>query len=172
MKATPVFLWFMIFVSTGCVQTQPDAIKDKTTTIAIINKRAANSAAELTFKNGESRVVTKLNIGTDTLSWRDIDSVNVHRMPISSITTVAFSETESVLQRGLSGAVLGMIGGGLVGYGVGSVKYSRELAKEIHLPTGIILGAGAGGLLGMLTTIPTGVVYEFQQFKKVKWTEQ
>ena len=165
MKTTTIFLWLLALVGTGCVQTQPGFMGDKAT-IAQINKRASNANARITFENGATRLVNNLNIGPDSLSWMDVDSSNVQSMPNSSIAAVSFIESESTLFRGIGGALLGMVGGSFVGYVIGVTRFGPGIATEIYMPSGAILGGGAGVLLGMLTSVPTGVVYEFKQFER------
>lgn len=170
MKAITIFLWFLIFVNTGCVQTQPSVRRDEAT-IASINERAKQSKAKITFENGKSRLVNNLNIDSDSLSWINVDSANAQRMPISSITTVAFVKKRSALKNGLGGAILGALGGGVAGYGwAASMRTSDSWGyeEEIYGYSGAIIGAGAGGLAGMLIAIPRGVVYEFEQIEKAE----
>ncbi len=80
-------------------------------------------------------------------------------MPKSTVAAVSF------IKRGVGGAVLGAFSGGIAGNRLAASMRSRQLwvvGQELYEPGGAIVGIGVGGLLGMLTALPTGVVYEFE----------
>jgi hypothetical protein len=112
--------------------------------------------ANIELKDGRHILAKEVKISDDSASWVDARTEGKSKASIQQINKIV---TKSSSIGALEGIGFGLVGGGGLGFLVGSTQHAREIPMEL---IGVILGGGTGTIVGLITGLIVGHSYNYE----------
>lgn len=121
-----------------------------------------NNKATIIFADGRECEAEQIQVGKDSTQFVDVDSGGARRVNTSNILRIERTDRFSGAVEGL---FLGALGGGAVGFGLGSLSSDEGewsgFGKAILAGLGVFAGGSVGLIIGVVRGHHSG--YEFAQ---------